>query len=217
MPHSRSTVRRATRAVSAVALGLLTAAATYEAVALSGVRVSSYAVPLQSAAAGSVTLDQASAVPVVVALSSSNPQVVSVPPGVPIQPNSLTGVFVATGVGPGCATITGTLGTRTRTQYVVVHPASTAATLTLTIPNQILPLGGAIPSSVGTGTGPSALADVSLSSSNPSIATVPASVRLQRGSAQFTIATRGAGCATITATLGSQTVRRTIQVIDIGG
>jgi hypothetical protein len=195
--------------VSAVALGLLTAAATYEAVALSGVRVSSYAVPLQGPAAGSVTLDQASAAPV--------PQVVGVPSGALIQPNSLTGVFVATGIGPGCARITGTLGTRTRTQYVVVHPASTAATLTLTIPNQILPLGGAIPSSVGTGTGPSALADVSLSSSNPSIATVPASVRLQRGSAQFTIATRGPGCATITATLGSQTVRRTVQVVDIGG
>jgi hypothetical protein len=217
MPHSRPAVRRAARAVSAVALGLLTAAATYEAVALSGVRVSSYAVPLQGPAAGSVTLDQASAAVVVVALSSSNPQVVSVPSGAPIQPNSLTGAFVATGVAPGCATITGTLGTRTRTQYVVVHPASTASTLTLTVPNQILPLGGSVPSSVRTGIGPSALADVSLSSSNPSIAAVPASVRLQRGSAQFTIATRAAGCATITATLGSQTVRRTVQVVYIGG
>ena len=59
--------------------------------------------------------------------------------------------------------------------------------------------------------------DVSLSTSNPSIATVPASVRLQRGSAQFTIATRGEGCATITATLGSQIVRRTIHVVYTGG
>jgi hypothetical protein len=217
MPHSRSVVRRAARAVSAVALSLLAAAATYEAVALTNVRIASYAVPLQGPAAGSITLDQANAGVVVVALSSSNPQVVSVPSGVPIQPNSATGAFVATGVGPGCAKITGTLGTRTRTEYVVVHPASTASTLTLTIPNQILPLGGAVPSSVRTGIGPSAMADVSLSSSNPSIATVPASVRLQRGSAQFTIATRGEGCATITATLGSQIVRRTVHVVWVGG
>jgi len=218
MPQPRSTARRAARSVSAVVLGLLAAAAaTYKAVALTNVRISSYVVPLQGPAVGSVTLDQASAAPVVIALSSSNPQVVSVPSGTPIQPNSLTGTFVATGVGPGCAKITGTLGTRTRTEYVVVHPASTASTLTLTIPNQILPLGGFIPSSVRIGTGPSAVADVSLSTSNPSIATVPASVRLQRGSAQFTIATRAEGCATITATLGSQIVRRTIHVVYIGG
>lgn len=217
MPQFRSAVRRAARAVSVVALGLLAAAATYKTFALTNVRISSYAVPLQGPAAGAVTLDQASAAVVVVALSSSNPQVVSVPSGAPIQPNSLSGAFVATGVGPGCAKITGTLGTRTRTEYVVVHPASTASTLTLTIPNQILPLGGSIPSAVRTGTGPSALADVSLSTSNPAIATVPASVRLQRGSAQFTITTRAEGCATITATLGSQIVRRTIQVVYIGG
>jgi hypothetical protein len=90
--------------VSVVVLGLLAAAAaTYKAVALTNVRISSYVVPLQGPAVGSVTLDQASAGPVVIALSSSNPQVVSVPSGTPIQPNSLSGTFVATGVGPGCA------------------------------------------------------------------------------------------------------------------
>src|SRR5688572_15899600 len=106
MPHSRSVVRRAARAVSAVALGLPATPATYGAFALTNVRIASYAVPLQGAAAGSITLDQARAGVVAVALSGSNPQVVNVPSGVPIQPNSATGVFVATGVGPGCAKIT---------------------------------------------------------------------------------------------------------------
>jgi hypothetical protein len=116
----------------------------------------------------------------------------------------------------GCAKVTAKLGETTRSRYVIVHPASDATTLTMTVPNQFLFLGGSAPASVSNGTGPG-IATVSLSSSNPSIASVPPSVQLMRGTAAFTIATKAEGCATITATLGSQTVRRTVQVLYIPG
>lgn len=207
-------VRRVVAAGSALVLTAGVGAA-YVAPQISGLTITNYAVPLQGAAAGTITIDQASAVVVPVSLSSSNTRVVGVPATIPVQPRSTTATFVATGAGPGCAKVTATLGGRTRMQHVVVHPASTATTLTLNIPNQILPLGGTVASSVKVG--PSALVSASLSSSNPSVASVPPSVPLTRGSGSFGISARAEGCATITATAGGQTIRKTVQVVYIGG
>jgi hypothetical protein len=212
MSHPR--FRRA--AVVAGPVLLCVAGAATFAAKIASVTVPGYAVPLSGPVVGTVSIDQPSAAVVVVSLSSSNPQVVAVPSNVPIQPGSTRAQFVATGAGPGCARLTAKLGDGTRTDYVVVHPASSASTLTMKLPNQILPLGGTIPSSVGTGSS-FGTADVVLSSSNPAVATVPASVRLMRGSASFGITTRAEGCAMITATLGSQVLKRTIQVVYIGG
>ncbi len=212
MSHPR--FRRA--AMVAAPMLLVVAGAPTFVTKIAGVRVPTYAIPLSGPAAGAVSIDQPSAGVIVVSLSSSNPQVVSVPSNVPIQPGSTRAAFVAMGAGAGCAKLTAKLGDDMRTEYVVVHPASSASTLAMTLPSQIMPLGGTIPSSVSNGSG-FGTADVTLSSSNPAIATVPPSVRLMRGSASFGIATRAEGCATITATLGSQVVRRTIQVVYIGG
>ncbi|HEX6048668.1 MAG TPA: hypothetical protein VFZ21_05360 [Gemmatimonadaceae bacterium] len=212
--RSSTLVRRVVVVGSATAL-TAAAGAAYVAPQISGLTITSYAVPLHGAAAGSVTIDQASAGVVVVSLSSSNTRVVGVPAGIPVQPRATTATFVATGAGPGCAKVTAALGGRTRVRHVVVHPVSTATTLTLNIPNQILPLGGTIASSVKLG--PSALVSASLSSSNPAIASVPATVALTRGSGSFGISARAEGCATITATAGGQTIRKTVQVVYIGG
>ncbi|MDF2770727.1 MAG: hypothetical protein K0S86_220 [Geminicoccaceae bacterium] len=217
MSHITRSSRLARRIVAVGSATLLAAAvgAAYVAPQISGLTITSYAVPLRGAAAGTITIDQASAGVVVVSLSSSNTRVIGVPTSIPVQPRATTATFAATGAGPGCAKVTATLGGRTRVQQVVVHPASTATTLTLNIPNQILPLGGTIASSVKLG--PSALLSASLTSSNPSVASVPATVQLARGSGSFSISARAEGCATITATAAGQTVSKTVQVVYIGG
>jgi len=212
--RSSTLVRRVVVVGSATVLTAAVGAA-YVAPQSSGLTITSYVVPLRGAATGTITIDQASAGVVVVSLSSSNTRVIGVPTSIPVQPGATTATFVATGAGPGCAKVTATLGGRTRVRQVVVHPASTATTLTLNIPNQILPLGGTIASSVKLG--PSALLLASLSSSNPAVASVPASVQLARGSGSFSLSARGEGCATITATAGGQTISKTVQVVDIGG
>ena len=216
IPRPSPLVRRLLGISSAVVLSVSVAAA-YVAPQLSNVHMNipSYAIPLQGAVAGTVTLDQASAGVVVVALSSSNPQVVGVPARLPMQPGSTSVQFVATGVGAGCAIVTAALGSETSSDYMVVHPASSATAPKLTIPNNLVGAFGSVASSVSVGL--RSLESASLSSSNPAIATVPASVALTRGSGSFTITTRGPGCTTITATAAGQTVRRTLYVVDISG
>ena len=202
--------------VSAVACVLVgVGAISYEAAQLTNVTVASYAVPLQGAAPGTVTLDGASPVVVVAGLTSTNPGVVGVPSGVPIAPGSASGQFVATGIAPGCAKITAKLGDRTRIRHVVVHPASSATSFSFTVPNQILVMGGNATGSVKLNSMP--LGTIAVSSSNPAVATVPATATLQRLSASFNIAARAEGCATITVTVGAQSVSRTVQVLYIGG
>src|SRR5262245_28761720 len=95
--------RRHVLAVAATCLIGITGTAAYTAAQLTSLTISNYSVPLQGAATGAVTIDQASAATTVVTLTSSNPQVVGVQPSVPIQPNSLQSPpFVMTGASPGC-------------------------------------------------------------------------------------------------------------------
>jgi hypothetical protein len=201
--------------LGACALALAAALGAARVLALKNFAIPTYVVPLQGAAAATVTLDQASASVVVVGLSSSNTRVVSVPSGVPIQPRSLTGTGVVTGAGPGCAKITATQGGRSIAQHVVVHPASTASTLKVTVPGNLLS-----PGAVARGTvslGPSPVSTATITSNNPSAAAVPASIPLTRGSGAFTITAGTEGCAFITVTAGGQTVQKVVQIVYIGG
>ena len=210
---SAHSLRAPVAAVACVLVGV--GAISYEAAQLTNVAVANYAVPLQGAAPGTVTLDGPSPVVVVAGLTSTNPGVVGVPSAVPIAPGSTSGQFVATGVGAGCAKITAKLGDRTRIRHVVVHPASSATNFSFTVPNQILVLGANAMGSVKLNSMP--LGTIAVSSSNPSVVTVPATATLQRLSASFNISARAEGCATITVTVGSQSVSRTVQVLYIGG
>jgi hypothetical protein len=115
----------------------------------------------------------------------------------------------------GCVSITATLGNQSWPRDLVVHPASGTTMLTLTVPDQILVLGATYSGKVTAGlmTG----IPVSLSSSDPAILTVPASSQTVRGIASFNMVTKRDGCVTITATMRSQTVRKVVRVVDIGG
>ena len=216
MLASSGALHRAVRAGSVAAACVLVgvAAVGYVSAELANVTVD-YAVPLQGATPGTVTLDAATPVVRAASLSSSNPQVVSVPTTAVVAPNSSSAVFVASGLAPGCAKITARLGDRTRTRDVVVHPASTATNLSFTVPNKLLVLGGNAPASIKFGVVPTGR--ITLSSSNPAVASVPASVVALGSTATFGISARGEGCATITVAVGSERVQRTVQVIDIGG
>jgi hypothetical protein len=194
-----------------------TGTAAYTASQLTNLTISKYSVPLQGAAAGTVVIDQASMGVMAVALTSSNPQVATVPSSVPIAPRTLQGAFVVTGASPGCATITAKLGTTTRVRHVVVHPPSTATALTLTVPDQFLLLGAQSTSAVIGYNLAAANATATLSSSSASVVSVPASVDIVRGRASFIMLPHAEGCATITARVGTQTVSKTVEVVYIGG
>ena len=213
--HSRTTIRIA-RALAALGSLALLGAAGNALVAISSVKMSAYSTSLPGALGGTVSIDQASPAVVGVTLSSSNPQVVSVPGSVVVPPRSTSMNFVATAVGAGCATISATQGGRTRSAMVVVHPASTSTSLSLVVPNQLLLLGGSHQSSVSSPQFKT-LATVSLRSSNPAVASVPDQVTLARGTGTFAIAGKSAGCATITATYGTASTSRTVQVVYAGG
>jgi hypothetical protein len=218
MTRSRQNRTRVAIVATCVAAVVLvgTGARTYSALTgLGNITLSSYTIGIGSAVGGTVTLRTAAPATEVVALQSSNPQAVSVPSGVLIAPRSDRGTFVAFGRAPGCVKIVATHSGDVRTTWAVVQPVPTTTSYTMTVPGQVLGIGWNAPSSVKS----SSLFGTSrvyLTSSTPAVATVPASVDMARGVASFTISTRSIGCALITGRIGTQTVSKIVQVIDIG-
>lgn len=212
----RPTAFRLARPLAAcTALVLLSAAARMTAIRPSVV-VPSYAVPLASATSGSVRLSEASASVIVATLASSNPAIAWVPGNVAFQPRTTEMPFIVRGVAPGCATVSATAaGATSGPRHIVVHPASPDTDVKLTVRNIIYPLGASVQTTFTTTS--RAVGTATLSSSNPSVALVPATTTFARGSGAFTLAARGIGCAIISVTVGGNTSRKTVQVIDIGG
>jgi hypothetical protein len=150
------------------------------------------------------------------AVTSNNPAVASVPTSVPLIPPNDRVTFPVRGVSAGCATIIAAHRGRSRERRIVVHPANSGATFSLTVPDQIVILGGQSPGRVTTSMYGTAL--VALSSSNPAVASVPSRVETARRSAAFGISGLHEGCAIISATIrGQPTVSKTVQVVYIGG
>ena len=148
----------------------------------------------------------------VIALSSSNPQVASVPATVTVPANGFTGTATIT-TSPVTAnttvTITASYNGATRSAALTVTTQAGAVTM------QSLVLS---PSSVNGGTGaqgvvtltaaaPSGGAAVALSSSSPGVAAVPASVTVSAGSTTgvFNISTTSVGATTAVAIAASYT------------
>jgi hypothetical protein len=156
---------------------------------------------------GSVTLSAARGTDTIVALSSSNSAVATVPASVVILAGLTSANFTVTGIGPGTATITATppvgVGVAQNCN-VTVNPTVVAATIGLGEGNcQAAPIP---PGTNGTGTvtmSPVAATDtvIALQSSDPTVATVPGTVTILAGqtSATFTITGVSGGTATITA------------------
>ena len=161
--------------------------------------------------------------PLVVTLSSSNPQVVPVPPSVTFQGDDNFAdlkITVGTVSTPTTVTITGTCAScvsgvysNTRSVTLLVNPA--VAVSAVSLPQADLKGGtaatGTVTLSWPAGTGGT---KVNLSSSNPSLCTVPASITIPAGqtSGSFAVTTQpvpAAATVTISASYPSGTTRTT--------
>jgi hypothetical protein len=217
MFYSRRAVRHSTKLilVAGVALSAI-GAAKFAPMALSSFTIAKYSIVSGQGTSGTVKISPTSAAVQVIKFSSSNTAIASVPAGIPISPGgSQVTVPIIAGSTGGCVFITATLGTQSWPRDLIVHPASSMSMLSLTVPDQILILGGTY-----TGTARNGLVSgipISLTSSDPSVLTVPASSTTVRGVASFNMVTKRDGCVTITATLRSQTVKKVVRVVDIGG
>jgi hypothetical protein len=148
-------------------------------------------------------------------LSSAAPSIASVRTSVSVPQREASTTFEITTVASsgGCADIRATHAGIEKSARLVVHPPVTAgAAVSLIIPDQAVLVGGRLTLRVST---PSVrMGVVALSSSDPSIATVPASVTTagMLHSADFPAIGVREGCAIITAAFQGTTSRRAILV-----
>lgn len=182
---------------------------------LESLTISSRSIAANGVTVATAAFNQGANAVMSVALTSSSPGVATVPSSVPVIPPNDRVTFPVRGVSAGCTAIIAAYKGRSREQKIVVHPTNSGATFSLTVSDQVVILGGQSPGRVTTGT--FGTAPVSLSSSNPKVASVPASVEMVRGTASFGITGAHEGCAIISATIRGQTVRKTVRVVDIGG
>jgi hypothetical protein len=188
-----------------------------EPVGLVSVVLSQRSIQRPGGVSATVTVAPAAPVPVVVLLSSDNPQVAFVQPQVTVQQGQATAqCAVATTISGGAANIRATLPGATTvlqdtltvtepvsvasialSQNTVVRPNNTTATVTLT------------------GTVPAGGTSVTLSTTNPQVATVPQTVTIPQGAttAQVTVRCIGGGTTDVLAGLaGAAPVRTTLTV-----
>jgi hypothetical protein len=162
-------------------------------------------------------------------LSSSDPSIVSVPASVPIalgSNNAMVSITTRSVTQPVTVTITASAGGATVTDTLSVNPGAApppppppppAATLTTLAVNPTSLVGGNSASGTLTlsGAAPSSGAVIALTSSNPSIVSVPATVTIGAGgsSATFSISTQSVTASTsvtLSATYGGTTRTSTI-------
>jgi PKD repeat protein len=212
----------ATATITATANGgSATATITVTAASLTGVSISPNSVAGGASSTGTVTLSgPAPSSGAKVTLSSSNTSAATVPASVTVTSGATTATFTVTTKAvatTSTATITATYGSAKPTAAITVN-APVLSGLSLS-PTSVV---GGKANSTGTVTlssaAPSGGAKVTLSSSNTSAATVPASVTVAAGatSATFTATSKAVktnATVTITATYGSgkQTASLTVQ------
>lgn len=192
--------------------------------ALTNVALASVSVPPSingsESGSGQVTLTSgAPASGAVITLTSSNPTILSVPALVTVGSGATTAPFTFTTNASNVATnvtITASDGTNKQTATITVRPALLAA---VKLPHTTVVGGNSSTDNQVTLTGgaPQGGAEVSLTSSDPAVATVPASVTIPAGknSAIFNIGTSGVGSAqtiTISATYNGVTKTATLTV-----
>jgi hypothetical protein len=168
---------------------------------MSGLSLNANSVALGSTTQGTVTLTAAApSGGTIISLSSSNPNVATVPASVAIQAGSTTASFSVTAAAVGTATITASLtGGSRQSTTITVTAAVVLSTISLGASTVV---GGntVLGTAVLNGPAPSGGAVVTLSSGDP--ITVPPNVTVPDGStsAPFTISTRAVG-GTITGTI----------------
>jgi hypothetical protein len=171
---------------------------------------------------GTIVMSIGPAADAVISLSSSNPSVASVPATATVPANSFTGSFVISTSAVAASTnvvITATYNGSSRTGTLTVTPAG-ASTVTLqSVTASPSTVQGGSPTSAFVTLSGAAVADttVSLSSDNPAIVSVPASVTVASGTTArgFTVTTTSvtaATTATISATYNGTTRTATVTV-----
>lgn len=218
--HSHSGRFAAVVALSTGIILVLTGASDFRSnlFALQGFSLSAYSVVAGGAISGTARLSQTTPAVTVISFRSNSAAASPVSASLPVQPNGAGATVIIRGLAAGCANITATHAGSSRTQQMVVHPAPGSSSFTLSVPDRLLLL-GTLPATGVVSAPTAALASrtVALSSSNPSVVTVPASRVLVRGRATFPITIVGEGCATISARIGTASVGKTVRSIYIGG
>lgn len=171
--------------------------------------------PLQEGATGSltVTINVAQETDTIIALASDAPTVAAVPASVTVPAGALSALIPVSALTSGTANVTTSVnGASTTSAVVVTGPPPDVTGLTPSALN--LPKGTPGPLRVSVSRAPSVATTVSLSSSDPTVASVPASVNIPAGAlfADFPVASNGTGLATITASLGSTSATATVNV-----
>lgn len=171
---------------------------------------------------GTISFNRAAPANFSVSLTSNNTTVAS-PSGssVSVSAGATSAPFtVSTTNQGGCATITASHAGSISNGGLIVHPPSVGSAIALTVPQTVFV---GVTTQTGTVRGSPGTV-VALSSSQPNLVSVPASVTLPRtatrsAEAQFAITPMGmsSGCATISATSGTTTIRRTVQSVFAGG
>jgi PKD repeat protein len=171
--------------------------------------------PLQEGATGSltVTLNVAQEVDTTIALSSDTTSVATVAGTVIVPAGALSAVASVNAVSSGSANVTATVNSTSGTsQIVVTAPPPDVTGIT---PGVIrLPQGLPGTLRVTVSHAPTVATAVTLSSSAPTVASVPGTVNIPAGAlfADFPVASNGFGFSTITATLGNGSASATVFV-----
>jgi len=171
--------------------------------------------PLQEGATGSLTasINVAQETDTTVALASDTPSVATVPGSVTVAAGALTALIPVSALAGGTANITASVnGASTTSAVTVTGPPPDVTSITPDTLN--LPKGTPGTLRVTVSHAPSLPTAVSLSSNNPTVASVPASVNIPAGAlfADFPVASNGEGLATITATLGETSASATVNI-----
>jgi hypothetical protein len=199
-----------------LAFGLSLSAANWTAVR-ANLRLAKHQINAGSGTSGTATLTATSAATTVVNFSSYNTAVATVPTAMPIPPGGSQATVPIIAGSPGCTMIIASYNVQTSPEYLAVSPVPATSAFTLTIPDGMLPAPGNFTGRIALAN-QFATARVTLTSSNPAALAVPPTVETARGIATFRISTSyGEGCVKITATIGSQSVSKYVQVVVYGG
>jgi len=171
--------------------------------------------PLQQGAVGglTVTINVAQETDTVIALANSAPAVVQVPASVTVPAGATAAAVTVTALAAGAAQVTASVsGTSAAATIEVAAPPPIVATLTPA--TLTLPKGAPGVLRVAVSRAPNVAAAVTLSSSNASFASVPATVNIAAGAlfADFPVASNAEGQATITASLNGGTASASVTV-----
>jgi RHS repeat-associated protein len=171
--------------------------------------------PLQQGATGTLTatINVAQEADLTIGLANTAPAVASVPASVTILAGAVSVTIPVTALSPGSTSVTASINGTSATSTVNVTPPPPVVTA-LTPATLSLPKGTPGTLRVDVSRAPNAATSVALSSTNPSIASVPLEVNIPAGAlfAEFPVVANAEGHVTITATLngGSATASVTI-------